>query len=142
MALGHSPTTGDRSSRTTEGPLSNKKAFEKGDGAANRIRPFRHGGIVPGGPLPENPGSGGPKHLSLCSDPLTLDIRPLSPYHEKLFHSVQSLKSLAWTDLQIADHFNQAGLLTPRGHRWIAQSVFSILKKHEKRLARITDKPL
>ena len=94
------------------------------------------------GPLPENPGSGEPKHLSLCSDPLTLDIRPLSPYHEKLFHSVQSLKHLAWTDLQIADHFNQAGLLTPRGHRWIAQSVFSIRKKHEKRLARITDKPL
>ena len=94
------------------------------------------------GPLPEIPGSGEPKHLSLCSDPLTLDIRPLSPYQHKLFHSVQSLKNLRWTDLQIADHFNQADWLTPRGHRWIAQSVFSILKKHEKRLARITDKPL
>ena len=141
MALGHSPATRNRSSRTTEGPLSNKKAFGTGDGAGNRIHPFRHGGIVPGGPLPENPGSGEPKHLSLCSDPLTLDIRPLSPYHEKLFHSVQSLKHLGWTDLQIADHFNQVGLLTQRGHRWIAQSVFSIRKKHEKRLARITDKP-
>ena len=95
---------------STRCPLS-KKADGQGCGHGSRIRPFRHSGIVPVGPLPENPGKGEPKHLSLCSDPLTLDIRPLSPNHNKLFHSVQSLKNLAWSDLQIADHFNQAGRL-------------------------------
>ena len=49
-----------------------------------------------------------------------------SPYQLQLLPTVQSLKNLGWTDLQIADHFNRAGWLTPIGHRWIAQSVISI----------------
>ena len=100
----------------------------------------RHGGVETLGPSPEIAGKEDPTHLRLCSDPLTLSVRPLSSYQQQLLHSIQSLEGLGWTDQQIANHFNELGWLTPRGYRWIAQSVFSMRTKHEKRLARISNK--
>ncbi|MFM6979327.1 MAG: recombinase family protein [Methylophilaceae bacterium] len=51
--------------------------------------------------------------------------------------TIHSLRSQSWSDRQIANYFNETGYLTPRGHRWLPQSVFSIRKKYEKRLERI-----
>ena len=139
MALDFSSTQHPNTG-TMGGSLS-KKVCGQWEDSGNGIRPVSHGRVSPVGPLPENPGKGDTKFLSLCSGPLTLDVRPLSPYQQQLFHTVQSLKTLGWTDLQIANHFNHTGWLTPRGYRWIAQSVFSLWKKHKQRLTRIGDKP-
>ena len=89
------------------------------------------------GPLPQNHGRESPKVLIVSSGPVTLDIRPLSAYQQQLIDTVLSLRSRGWTDRQIANHFNEIGYLTPRGHRWIPQSVFSVRKKWQRRLERI-----
>ena len=75
--------------------------------------------------------------LVVSSGPVTLDIRPLSEYQQELISTVLSLRSQGWNDRQIAKHFNETGYLTPRGHRWFPQSVFSMRKKHQIRLERI-----
>ena len=72
--------------------------------------------------------------------PLTLFIRPLSAYQQQLIDRILSLRSRGWTDRQIANHLNETGYLTPRGHRWVPQSVFSVRKKWEKRLERLGGK--
>ena len=64
--------------------------------------------------------------LIVSSGPVTLDIRPLSEYQQELISTVLSLRFQGWTDRQIANHFNEIGYLTPRGHRWFPQSVFSM----------------
>jgi hypothetical protein len=78
-----------------------------------------------------------PELLVVSSGPVTLDIRPLSEYQQTLISTVLSLRSQGWTDRQIAIHFNETGYLTPRGHRWLPQSVFSMRKKYQIRLERI-----
>jgi hypothetical protein len=75
--------------------------------------------------------------LVVSSGPVTLDIRPLSDYQQELIDTVLSLRSQGWNDRQIANHFNETGYLTPRGCRWVPQSVFSMRKKYQKRLERI-----
>jgi hypothetical protein len=67
---------------------------------------------------------------------VNLDIRPLSPYRKQLLDAIDDLRIKSWSDRQIADHFNLIGLLTPRGHRWLPQSVFSMRKKREMALAK------
>jgi len=54
-----------------------------------------------------------------------------------LIDTIFRLKSENWTDRQIANHFNDLGFLTSRGCRWMPQSVFSIQKKYQRRLARL-----
>ena len=75
--------------------------------------------------------------LVVSSGPVILDIRPLSAYQQELIDSVLSLRSQGWNDRQIANHFNETGYLTPRGCKWVPQSVFSMRKKYQKRLVRI-----
>ena len=43
----------------------------------------------------------------VSSGPVTLDIRPLSAYQRELISIVLSLRSLGWSDRQIANHFNE-----------------------------------
>lgn len=74
--------------------------------------------------------------LVVSSGPVTLDIRPLSPYQQQLIAAITSLKSQSWSDRQIATHFNDTGYLTPRGRRWLPQSVFSMRKKYMRRVER------
>ena len=69
-----------------------------------------------------------------------LAVPALSPYQQQLINRIQTLSQDGWTDRQIAKHFNNNGYLTPRGKKWIAQGVFSMRTKWEKRLARISDK--
>jgi hypothetical protein len=75
--------------------------------------------------------------LCVSSGPVRLDIRPLSVYQQKLIDMILSLRSQGWSDRQIANHFNETGYLTPRGCRWLPQSVFSVRKKYQKRLERL-----
>jgi hypothetical protein len=79
------------------------------------------------------------KHLVVSSGPVTLDIRPVSAYQQELIDKIVSLRSRGWTDRQIANHFNDSGHLTPRGCRWIPQSIYSMRKKHERRLERFAE---
>jgi len=77
------------------------------------------------------------KGLVVSSGAVTLDIRPLSDYQKLLIRSILTLRSRGWNDRQIANHFNETGYLTPRGCRWVPQSVFSIRKKYRIRLERL-----
>ncbi len=98
------------------------------------------GGVVSLGPLSQKLSRNTPKILGVSIGPLTLDIRPLSSYQQSLIDTIHTLRSRSWSDRQIANYFNETGYKkTPRGHRFIAQSVFSIRKKYEKRLARLGD---
>jgi len=58
----------------------------------------------------------------------------VSPYQQQLIETILPLRSIGWSDRQIANHFNEKGYLTPRGSRWLPQIVFSIRKKYKKRL--------
>ena len=89
------------------------------------------------GPALQSPGRESPKALIVSSGPVTLDIRPLSAYQQQLIDTILLLRSRGWTDRQIANHFNETGYLTPRGRRWVPQSVFSIRKKWRARLERL-----
>jgi len=89
------------------------------------------------GPAAQSPGREPAKGLIVSGGPVTLDIRPLSAYQQELISTVLSLRSRGWTDRQIAKHFNETGYLTPRGCRWVPQSVSSVRKKYERRLERI-----
>ena len=77
------------------------------------------------------------KPLSVCSGLVVLDIRPLSAYQQQLVDTVLRLRSLGWSDRQIANHLNDAGTLTPRGRQWIAESVTSVRIKSLARSARL-----
>jgi len=89
------------------------------------------------GPLPQIHGRESPDSLIVSSGPVNLDIRPLSEYQKTLIDTVLSLRSRGWLDHQIAKHFNNAGYLTPRGHSFLPQSVYSIRIKYERRLERL-----
>ena len=88
--------------------------------------------MTPLGPLPLNTGRESPESLVVSSGPVTLDIRPLSAYQQTLIATVLSLRSRGWSDCQIANHFNLAGTMTPRGYRFSPQSVFSMRTKYLK----------
>jgi hypothetical protein len=92
------------------------------------------------GPAPQRSSRDPAKGLVVSSGPVTLDIRPLSVYQEKLVSAINELRSHGWSDRQIAKHFNETGYLTPRGHRWLPQSVFSIRKKYRASLERLVGK--
>jgi hypothetical protein len=91
------------------------------------------------GPAQQNSSRNTAKTLRVTIGPLTLDIRPLSPYQQSLIDIIHSLRSQSWSDRQIANYLNGSGYLTPRGHSWFPQSVFSMRKKYERRLARLGD---
>ena len=93
--------------------------------------------MTPNGPLPQRPGRESPEVLIVSSGPVTLDIRPLSDYQRQLIAAVLHLRSQGWSDRQIAKHFNDIGYLTPRGRKWLPQSVYSVRNKYGKRLARL-----
>ena len=97
----------------------------------------RYGRVNSKGPLLQRSSIESPKTLTISSKPLVLDIRPLSDYQQTLINTILRLRSEGWLDRQIANHFNAIGSLTPRGHRWLPQSIYSIRKKYESRLARI-----
>jgi hypothetical protein len=87
------------------------------------------------GPASQSPSRESPKSLIVSSGAVTLDIRPLSAYQQQLIDKILSLKSSKGSDRQIANHFNEIGYLTPRGHEWLPQSVHSILRKYRVRLS-------
>jgi hypothetical protein len=107
---------------------------------SKRAKLERYGGINEFSELAKTPS----KTLLTCAEwtsgLLVLAVSPLSPYQQQLIDRIQTLSQDGWTDRQIAKHFNDRSMLTPRGHRWIAQSVFSMRTKWEKRLARISGK--
>ena len=61
------------------------------------------------------------KGLVVSSGPVTLDIRPVSPYQQQLIETILPLRSIGWSDRQIANHFNEKGYLTPRGRWWLPE---------------------
>jgi hypothetical protein len=69
---------------------------------------------------------------------LTLAIPPVSAYQQQLIDTIERLRSSSWNDRQIAKHFHDSAYLKPRGKQWIAQGVFSMRMKYERRLARIS----
>ena len=89
------------------------------------------------GPLPQNHDRASAENLLVTIGPLTLSVRPLSPYQQTLIDTIFHLRFTGWNDSQIANHFNDAGYLTPRGHQWFPQSVFSMRKKYQSRLERL-----
>ena len=99
---------------------------------------FAHGGVTPVGSHPQTPSLNRLIPHIVRIGPVPLDIRPLSDYQQSLIDTILSLKSNGWTDGQIANHFNLTGLLTPRGHQFIPQSIFSIRKKYAIRLQRLS----
>jgi hypothetical protein len=104
---------------------------------SDRARSFGDGGVGLLGPAPQSPGSESPKALIVSSGPVTLDIRPLSDYQRQLIDAILKLRLSGWSDRQIANHFNETGYLTPRGRRWLPQSVFSMRTKLQRRLVRV-----
>ena len=101
-------------------------------------KPVRYGRITPVGSPPQTPSLVRLTPYIVKIGPVPLDIRPLSDYQQSLIDTILSLKSNGWTDGQIANHFNLTGLLTPRGHQFIPQSIFSIRKKYAIRLKRLS----
>ncbi len=69
------------------------------------------------GPLPQNHDRASAENLLVTIGPLTLSVRPLSPYQQTLIDTIFHLRFTGWNDSQIANHFNDAGYLTPRGHQ-------------------------
>jgi hypothetical protein len=103
------------------------------------VRLFGDGGVRAQGLLlqrscaiPENSPCG---HIG----PITLDIRPLSPYQASFITTILRLRSEGWLDHHIAKYFNDSGYLTSRGCSWVPQSVFSIRRNYQRRLERLVD---
>ena len=90
---------------------------------------IRHGGVGQSGRLAQTNGELSAENVILSSDPLVLSLRQRSTYQQELIDTINRLRFDRWNDKQIADHFNHAGKLTPRGHQWVPQSVASIRKK-------------
>ena len=47
--------------------------------------------------------------LVVSSEPITLEIRPLSEHQLELISTILSLRSQGWSDRQIASHVNETG---------------------------------
>jgi hypothetical protein len=90
---------------------------------------YRHGGIGQSVSSTQKTDLVSAETITARSQWLKLSVRKLSPYQQELIDTINRLRCDRWNDKQIADHFNQTGKLTPRGHRWFPQSVASIRKK-------------
>jgi len=95
------------------------------------------GGINEVSQLSQNPCKARQSAAVWTSRLLTLAIPPLSAYQQQLIDAIERLRNSGWTDRQIAKYFNDRSMMTPRGKQWIAQSVFSMRMKYERRLARV-----
>ena len=133
---GHSDSIAENSELSLRGDFI-KKYWSSGGVFCYQTSLIRHGRVNSKGPLLQRSSTESPKTLTISSKPLVLDIRPLSDYQQTLIDTILRLRSEGWLDRQIANHFNAIGSLTPRGHRWLPQSVYSMRKKYERRLARI-----
>ena len=103
------------------------------------VRLFGDGGVIGEGPLPQRFARSILNTPCVHIGPVTLDVRPLSRYQESLIATILRLRSEGWLDHHIAKYFNDSGYLTPRGCNWVPQSVFSIRRKYQRRLARLAD---
>jgi len=117
--------------------IHGKKALRQRTSPRCRDQLFRDSGVTPLGPQKQSPSENPLRRYLDLIGPLCLSVRPLSIYQQWLIDTIFRLKSENWTERQIANHFNDLGYLTPRGYRWIPQSVFSIQKKYQRRLARL-----
>ena len=133
---GHSDSIAENSELSLRGDFI-KKYWSSGGVFCYQTSLIRHGRVNSKGPLLQRSSTESPKTLTISSKPLVLDIRPLSDYQQTLIDTILRLRSEGWLDRQIANHFNAIGSLTPRGHRFIPQSIYSMRKKYERRLARI-----
>ena len=96
------------------------------------------GGINEVSQLPQNPSKARQSAAVWTSRLLTLAIPRLSAYQQQQIDAIERLRNSGWTDRQIAKYFNDRSMMTPKGKQWIAQSVFSMRTKYEKRLARVS----
>ena len=126
--------------RNDQRELVAETSIPAGNHTSMELEVSAHGGVTPIGCLPLTPHQNQQSLYIVRVGPVPLDIRPLSDYQQSLIDSILSLKSSGWTDSQIANHFNLTGLLTPRGHQFIPQSIFSIRKKYAIRLQRLSGK--
>jgi hypothetical protein len=110
------------------------RSLKRNTSLPGKCRTFHHGGVSLTGPASQSPGREHAKGLILSSGPVALDIRPLSDYQQTLIDTILSLRSRGWSARQTANHFNETGYLTPRGARWLPQSVYSTRVKYEARL--------
>ena len=94
------------------------------------VRLFGDGGVNQKGSLSPRSSDHPQKSLSVCIGPVVLSVRPLSEYQHDLIDTISHLRLTGWSDSQIAHHLNESGKLTPRGFRWVPQSVFSIRRKY------------
>ena len=101
---------------------------------------FGHGGVTAEGPAPQSPAESPQTAHIVSIGPVSLDLRPLSAYQQASIDTILSLRAQGWSDRQIANHLNESGYLTPRGRKWLAQSVFSVRNKYRKRLERFGEK--
>ena len=101
------------------------------------VRLFGDGGVSGEGPLSQRFARSLLSIPCVHIGPVILDVRPLSEYQASLIASILRLRSEGWLDHHIAKYFNDSGYLTPRGCSWVPQSIFSIRRKHQRRLARL-----
>jgi hypothetical protein len=88
------------------------------------------------GPAPQSPGRESLKALIVSSGPVTLDIRPLTSYQEQLIDIILSLRSVGWTDSQIAAYLNDEGVTSWTVKRFYPELVFGVIRKTRRRLGR------
>ncbi len=96
--------------------------------------------MTPEGPASQSPAESPQTAHIVSIGPVSLDLRPLSAYQQASIDTILSLRAQGWSDRQIASHLNESGCLTPRGRKWLPQSVFSARNKYWKRLERIGEK--
>ena len=101
------------------------------------VRLFGDGGVIGGAPLSQRSCESLQNTPCVHIGPVILGVRPLSQYQASLIATILRLRSEGWLDHYIAKHFNDSGYLTPRGCSWVPQSVFSIRRKYQRRLARL-----
>ncbi len=56
-----------------------------------------------------------PELFCVSSGPVTLHIRPLSPYQRTLIDTILELRNAGWNDYQIAKYFNDKGISHQEG---------------------------
>ena len=121
----------------TQGDMNGEDAAVLLASPGNTDQLFNHGRVTQKGPAAQRSSQNPQNSHSVHIGPLSLSVRPLSEYQQSLITRILSLRSRGWSDHHIAKHFNDSGFLTPRGCSWVPQSVFSIRRKYQRRLARI-----
>jgi hypothetical protein len=97
-------------------------------------------GVRQAGPSAQTSCNRTPFDRYAVSGPLILTAKPLSAYQRSLLTTIEQLKLDEWSDRQIAKYFNERAMLTPRGSKWVAQTVSSMRSKFQKRSVRISGK--